>query len=96
MIQEKVSEEFFDKYTCVKNHRTKNGPFNNCMFETYGEQYEHVADIKNNHNPKTIWTIVDGNDGWYGIVAGYHYINRIGYLITEQEWITGNEQYRII
>lgn len=33
--------------------------------------------------PETIWTVVDDNDGWYGIISGCHYINRMGYIITQ-------------
>jgi hypothetical protein len=93
MIENMSDDVFFEKYTCVQNPYTTNGSFDNCMFETYGDEYETVKTI---HivNPRTVWTLIDC-DGWYGIVAGYHWINRIGYLITEQEWQDENEQYTI-
>lgn len=85
---------FFEKYTCVENPYTEGGSFNNCMFETYGEEYQLVVKQVGLY-PASVWTIIDNNDGWYGIVAGYHWINRQGYLITEQEWENEYEEYTI-
>lgn len=50
-------------------------------FETYGEDYEFVKAQDNNK----IWTEVDGDEGTY-IVAGWHFVNRIQYYITENPW----------
>ena len=50
-------------------------------FETYGEDYEVVK----NANPNNIWTEVDGDEGTY-IIAGWHFVNRIQYFITEVPW----------
>ena len=85
---------FFEKYTCVENPFTEGGSFNNCMFETYGEEYQLVVKQVGLY-PASVWTIIDNNDGWYGIVAGYHWVNRQGYLITEQEWKNEYEEYTI-
>ena len=62
----------------IKNKIT-NG--NDIHFETYGEEYEFVKA----QDPKTIWTEVDGDSGTY-IVAGWHFVNRIHYYITENPW----------
>jgi hypothetical protein len=51
------------------------------MFETYGEEVEFV--IK--QDPKHIWTWIQGDMSDL-IVAGYHYVNRLGYYITELPW----------
>jgi hypothetical protein len=53
-------------------------------FETYGEEYEAVQKA-HEANPNTIWTEVDGDSGTY-IVAGWHFVNRIHYYITENPW----------
>jgi hypothetical protein len=50
-------------------------------FETYGEEVEFVKSQDPNH----IWTEVDGDSGTY-IVAGYHFVNRIQYYVTEKPW----------
>lgn len=34
-------------------------------------------------NPLTVWTEVDGCDGGTTVLNGYHYVNRLGYFITE-------------
>jgi len=63
-------------------------PINNSLrnnediaFETYGEEVEFVQKADNKH----IWTEVDGDSGTY-IVAGYHFVNRIQYYITQNPW----------
>ena len=50
-------------------------------YETYGEENEYVKQRDN----KFIWTEVDGDSGTY-IIAGYHWVNRIHYYITENPW----------
>ncbi|MDP9904744.1 hypothetical protein [Arthrobacter bambusae] len=32
-----------------------------------------------------LWTIVDADGDLYAL-TGWHYVNRVGYLITEQTW----------
>jgi hypothetical protein len=71
--------EAWDKtFKPIKNKIT-NGE--DIHFETYGEEYEFVKA----QDPKTIWTEVDGDSGTY-IVAGWHFVNRIHYYITENPW----------
>jgi hypothetical protein len=52
------------------------------MFETYGEELEFVMKAK----PNNIWTYLN-TDGGTVTVEGFHYVNRIGYFITEVPWI---------
>ena len=108
MIQNKLTDDdFFSKYTCEYNRvmqsklaeQEDNGrttiedmaPYNGCMYETYDEEYQRVKEMVA-QNPKRVWTIINC-DGWEGIVAGWHWINRTGYLITEQEWSSEEEEY---
>lgn len=66
------------------------------MFATYGKDLAHVRSTNERH----VWTIIDvdltdgyphpyvdedGDNCWV-IVAGYHYVNRLGYMITEIPW----------
>jgi hypothetical protein len=62
----------------IKNNLT-NGE--DLHFETYGNEDAFVRE-QDNHN---IWTEVDGDSGTY-IIAGYHWVNRIHYYITEEKW----------
>lgn len=54
--------------------------------ETFGDDLKIVHNI----DKESLWTVVDGDSGrdvW--IIPGYHYINRICYLVTERAhgWI---------
>ena len=51
------------------------------IFETFGDEYEFVKNAPFNK----VWTWVDGEGGTY-ILAGWHFVNRIGYFVTEVEW----------
>lgn len=70
-----------DNFKPIKNKISKYPDESLIHFETYGEEVEFVA----KQDPNTIWTEVDGDSGTY-IVAGYHYVNRINYYITENPW----------
>ena len=88
-MKKKTDDDFYEKFNPIKNHIDDNASFDGCMFETYGEELEFVQKTKET-KPKTIWTILDCNGKLY-VGAGYHYVNRFGYLITEEEW-TDEEQ----
>lgn len=84
-------DDFLEKYTLVNNHFCRTAAHDGCMFETFGEELDFVRE----QNPKRVWTLIDNNDGWYGVSAGLHFVNRIGYLITEEEWQDGTEEFII-
>ena len=78
-------EEWEATYKPIYNHIDKNASFQDdsgqgIMFETYGEEY---AFVNSQQDPACIWTYGDGDDGGSYIWNGYHYINRLGYFITE-------------
>lgn len=92
MIQkEETIDDFHKKYRIIQNHLTENAPFENGLFETYGEELGYVY---TQVPTKRVWTVID-SDGWYGIISGFHFINRLGFLVTEQEWEKEDEQYVI-
>lgn len=33
-----------------------------------------------------LWTVVDGDDGGLYALSGWHYVNRVGYVLTEEDW----------
>lgn len=68
-----------DKFKPKPNHLSKYP--NEMMYETYGEEVEYVQ----NHDPNFVWTLVTGDMSDL-IVAGYAYVNRLGYYITEIPW----------
>lgn len=63
------------------------------MLETYGDDLKLVMDIANK-TPMRAWTMVDGDDGMY-LVQGYHLVNRIYYVITNEEAQSKDEEYLI-
>ena len=78
-----TEDEFDANYSFLPNHLNPDaswviGDGSGCLFETYGEELEFVRC----QNPRTIWTLLDGNEGDLLVVSGYHFVNRIGYLIS--------------
>lgn len=67
--------EWEEKYKPVKNHLSE---YENLMFETYGDEVEYVKSV----DPLRVWTLLDG-EGVHGIYSGLHWVNRLGYYITE-------------
>jgi len=49
------------------------------LFETFGDSLVEV----NKTGPLHVWTLIDGDEGGQYIVSGMHFVNRIGYFITE-------------
>lgn len=62
--------------------------FGGCMYETFGQELDYVKQQPN----KRIWTIVDEEDKLY-VIAGFHIVNRLGYLVTNEEWSDEFETY---
>jgi len=78
-----TEDEFYARFTPCKNELDDSASFDGCMFETYGEELELVQ--KTNHfAPKRVWTIIECEGKIY-FDSGYHFVNRMGYLITEEE-----------
>jgi hypothetical protein len=81
-------KEFEEQFKPIKNH-FRTDP-DEIMFETYGEEVEFVKA----QNPNTIWTWADGDMCSY-VSNGWHFVNRIGYHITEVPF-DENTEYEII
>jgi hypothetical protein len=79
-----ITEDDFDaKYPLVTNHINPHatwafGDGPGCLFDTHGQELAFVR----HQDPRTIWTLVDGDDGNLYVVSGYRIVNRIGYLIS--------------
>jgi hypothetical protein len=68
-----------DKFKPIHNQFRKDP--DEIMFETYGEEVEFVQ----NYDNKYVWTSLQGEMSDL-VCAGYHYVNRMGYYITEVPW----------
>lgn len=86
-----ITEDTFDELvTLIPNHIDDNASFDGNMFETYGEEVNFVIEMAKQNR---VITIIEGDgesddDGEYSpnmyYVSGYHMVNRIGYLISEE------------
>jgi len=72
-------DEWAATYKPIKNHIDTNASFDGEMFETYGDEVEFVKA----QDEDRIWMYGDGDDGGSYIWNGWHFVNRIGYFITE-------------
>lgn len=72
------------KYKPIANHITNS---DDKMFDTDGDEVAFVKSQDRNH----IWTLVDDSEGGSGLLAGWHFVNRIGYYVTEEPWTDENE-----
>lgn len=101
-----TEDEFYERFNPIKNHFYANPEdcsFGGCMFETYGKEVEYINNIQRmQQSTKTleellsrrqIWTIEEV-DGRFYYVSGYHYVNRYGYLLTE-ELVPENIEYDV-
>ena len=91
-MKQLTEDDFYAKFNLVKNHIDDNASFDGCMFETFGKGLEHVQKMAK-ENIKKVWTILESNDNLY-YSTGYHFVNRLGYLITEEEW-TEEQDYKL-
>lgn len=72
--------EWIEKFKPVKNHLNENASMDGMMFETFGDELDFVRSRRNSR----IWTIMTGDEDEWLICDGYHIVNRIGYLVTEE------------
>jgi len=85
--------EFEETYKPVKNPIDPDASYDGFMLETYGAEFEEVA----NANIINVWTIIECDDPndidetIMIIVNGRHYVNRMGYIITEKPWSEGED-----
>ena len=87
-------EDFDRKYTAttvkssICDEESQKG-----MFETYGKDIDLIREIYTT-KPKTLWTIVDGtDDSSMYIIAGAHFMNRVNYFVTNEEWENEHDYY---
>jgi len=76
-----------DDTTLMKSENFEEGTG---QYETFGEDVEYV---RNFPNQKRVWTVIDGDGDNLYIIAGYHYVNRVCYVISGQEWKSEDEEY---
>lgn len=90
-----TEDEFDQQFPLLLNHLNPQaswgfGESGGCLFETYGDEFEFVR----RQAPDTIWTIIDGDDGDLYVINGLHFVNRVGYLISQRP-VLPNTDYEV-
>lgn len=90
ILYKTFKKEFSPRLNHLKEPNTCQ--FNGCMYETFGEELNYIWELcKDPVEERRVWTVVEAdNDKWY-ISAGYHHVNRIGFLVTEKAREAGIE-----
>ncbi len=73
-------KQFYRHFTPLANDLDMNASWDGCMYETFGAELFYVKRYDERH----VWTIIECDDGQWYLSPGYHFINRIGYIITKQ------------
>jgi hypothetical protein len=79
-----TEDNWIEKYKPQQNHIDDNASFNGWMYETYGSEIKHVFNLSKKSN--RVWTIIEGDDDSLFYVSGFHYVNRLGFIVTEKEY----------
>ena len=87
-MKEITEDEFYDVYQPIQNPIDLNAAFDGCMFETFGNELEHITSVA---STKKVWTILETECDGLVYAAGLHVVNRIGFFITKKSWKTGDE-----
>lgn len=76
-------DSFIDQFRPKPNHLDLMASFDlgqgGCLFACAGKEWRYVLA----QNPRTIWTLIEGDNGTLAIESGLHLVNRLGYLVTD-------------
>lgn len=91
---DRLIDDWIEKYKPIANPFTNDSGFvingKSIMFETYGDDLDFVL-----KQPKDrVWTWLDGDEGTF-IGAGFAFVNRIGYIVTEEPWDSLDQEIQI-
>lgn len=71
-------EEWESEFKPIPNHFDDNASYDGLMFETYEPEYSYIK-----NSDRFQWTLIEV-DGTQYIIPGLHYVNRLGYFLTEK------------
>lgn len=74
-------DEWSIVYVPTVNSGDIHAAWGGCLFDIYGEDWIHVRSSE----PNKVWTWVE-HDGGTAIIPGIHFVNRLGYFVTEFPW----------
>jgi len=82
-VSEITIEQFWREYRPQLNPYNDNASWDGCMLETYGDEFTLVKNTFE-FSPERVWTIIEDDDGDPILTNGFHYVNRIGYVVTSR------------
>jgi len=71
-------EEFQAKHHPLKNPRHETA-LEGCLFDLQADDLKFISQ----QSAATVWTLVEGDFGLSLIQPGFHFVNRLGYLVTQ-------------
>lgn len=76
--------EFERQYPLVRNHLDPHASWSfdegpGCLFGTRGDEFAFVR----SQHPRTVWTLVDTDGDRHTVISGLHFVNRLGYLVSQ-------------
>lgn len=90
----KSIDVFDETYTVDDSIKSKFFDGDQGMLETFGDDLRLALDI-NKETPFRVWTAIDDDNGDVLLVNGFHFVNRIYYVITKENAKEENEAYLI-
>lgn len=75
-----MTEEEFESHLPMKNPHGDHG-HDGTLWEPHGVELNFVR----NQHENRVWTLME-EDGKMFIVTGFHFVNRVGYFVTERPW----------
>lgn len=73
-------DAFYDYFKPIRHAGTLCDVWGGQGLETYGKDLEIVS----SYDPDYVWTVVDGESDHQWIIPGFHFVNRVCYLVTEK------------
>jgi hypothetical protein len=76
--------EWVKRFKPVRNPSSSDPGFWGHMFETFGADLEYMKSTVS--DDRHLWTMVDGEGRSLYLFNGVHWVNRLGYFVTEVPW----------
>ena len=84
-----TEDQFFEQYKPVRNpNADESEAFNGTMFDNYRDAFDALGEDR--LFSQNGWTLTEENDVRV-IQSGFHYVNRLGYFITENPFDPADE-----
>ena len=87
LTEDQFAEQYPLRCNPLNPHASWGDADSGCLFETHGAEFTFVRQ----QAPRTVWTLIDGDDGDLYALSGFHWVNRIGYLLSHVPVPEGSE-----